>query len=164
MIFRCLDAQIEEGIDIATTIPLTGDPEKHPAKSTFEKLVASDIVSNAQESNPDGSSERRLYSFSILLRTYMSRRMTKESDSLNAFRGILTAFKRLLFPEGFVHGLPPRGHTSSLAWMHSRDVTPRRRAGFPSWSWTGWEGEVVYPEKLLDTADGHTLPTLDIDL
>lgn len=90
--------------------------------------------------------------------------MTNESDSLNAFRGILTALKRQLFPEGFVHGLPLRSHTSSLAWMHSRAVTPKRRAEFPSWSWTGWEGEVVYPEKLLDNADGHTPSTSEIDL
>jgi hypothetical protein len=48
--------------------------------------------------------------------------------------------------------------------MHRRDVTPKRRAEFPSWSWTGWEGEVAYPEKLLDAADGHSPYISDIKL
>jgi hypothetical protein len=90
--------------------------------------------------------------------------MTNESDSLNALRGMLTFLKRQLFPEGFVHGLPLRSHAFSLAWMHSREATPKRRAEFPSWSWTGWEGEVVFPEKLLETANGSLALTCDIDL
>jgi hypothetical protein len=36
-----------------------------------------------------------------------------------------------------------------LAWHHTRSCwealpIPQRRAGFPSWSWAGWSGEVVY--------------------
>lgn len=36
-----------------------------------------------------------------------------------------------------------------------RNIIPKRRAEFPSWSWTGWEGTVVFPEQFLDVAAEH---------
>lgn len=74
--------------------------------------------------------------------------MTNENDSLNAFRGMITAFGEEAFPQGFVHGLPLKSHIISLAWIHECDVVPKRRAKFPTWSWTGWEGGVVLPEMI----------------
>jgi hypothetical protein len=32
----------------------------------------------------------------------------------------------------------------SLLWRHHGPA--RRRLGFPSWSWAGWEGRVTFPE------------------
>ncbi|KAE8395072.1 heterokaryon incompatibility protein-domain-containing protein [Aspergillus alliaceus] len=162
VVFNCLVCEVEEGLDVTTF------PDKplgiHPHGLQLQKLYAAVPVSKAPQPSHDGGSVRRLSIFCNLLGTYTSRCMTNESDSLNAFRGMLTFLQRQLFPEGFVHGLPLRSHPSSLAWMHRRGVSPRRRAEFPSWSWTGWEGEVAYPEKLLDTADGHSPYTSDIEL
>lgn len=89
--------------------------------------------------------------------------MTYESDSLNAFRGVLTALQRKLFPKGFVHGLPLRSHPASLAWMHSSSVTTKRRVDFPSWCWTGWEGQVCYNNQLKENGDAHSSSTLTVD-
>ncbi|KAI1110085.1 heterokaryon incompatibility protein-domain-containing protein [Nemania sp. NC0429] len=33
-----------------------------------------------------------------------------------------------------------------LSWRHSPSVSPRRRNDLPSWSWTGWEGSLIWPE------------------
>lgn len=99
-----------------------------------------------------------------MVRRYTERRMTNESDSLNACRGVLSTFQREMFPQGFEYGLPLRSHIFSLAWMHSKHVNPKRRAHFPSWSWTGWEGEATFPDKVIDTADGQGSLTDEIDL
>ena len=43
-----------------------------------------------------------------------------------------------------VHGLMAPSQVTSI-WSHNtqeRYVQPRRRAGFLSWSWAGWEGGV----------------------
>ncbi|KAI1176285.1 heterokaryon incompatibility protein-domain-containing protein [Nemania sp. FL0916] len=32
-----------------------------------------------------------------------------------------------------------------LCWRHLPSVNPRRRKDFPSWSWTGWEGALAWP-------------------
>jgi hypothetical protein len=89
--------------------------------------------------------------------------MTYDSDSLNAFRGVLKALERKLFPEGFVHGLPLRSHPASLAWMHFDSVTAKRRKDFPSWCWTGWEGHVFYRDQVVDNSHAHSTSTMTID-
>ena len=61
--------------------------------------------------------------------------MTNESDSLNAFRGMLTAYEAEIFPEGFICGMPLHSHVYILAWVHKRNVVPKRRPALPSWSW-----------------------------
>jgi hypothetical protein len=92
--------------------------------------------------------------------------MTYESDSLNAFRGVLQTLQKQPFPEGFVHGLPLRSHPASLAWMHANSVMAKRRAEFPSWCWTGWEGQVRYWDQLQDDANAHwsNASTVDFEL
>lgn len=102
--------------------------------------------------------------FDGLLQSYTSRHMTKHEDSLNAFLGLLSAFKRRLFPTGFVHGLPLQSHPSSLGWIHDRKVKPRRRPMFPSWSWAGWQGTALIPRDILYTFDGRADQTVDTDL
>lgn len=81
----------------------------------------------------------------LITSDYTSRAMTNESDSLNALLGVLNVWERTLLPPGScVWGLPLKAHPACLGWMHPRGVgaSPRRRPAFPSWSWTGWAGEV----------------------
>ncbi|KAL2825644.1 hypothetical protein BDW59DRAFT_161604 [Aspergillus cavernicola] len=135
--------------------PITADTPLSPIKnaSLLRLLYPDGAGSNAQDPDSDEGPWRRLIIFSGLLNQYTTRQMTNESDSLNAFRGMLTSLGDRLIPDGFVYGLPLNSHPISLAWMHLEGATPKRRAQFPSWSWTGWEGAVVFPEKLLDYAD-----------
>ncbi|RDA84977.1 hypothetical protein CP532_3880 [Ophiocordyceps camponoti-leonardi (nom. inval.)] len=84
--------------------------------------------------------------FSIMLEFYTEKKMSRDSDSLNAFLGILGLMEQRLFPQGFVCGLPLRSHPQFLGWYHSSACSPRRRPGFPSWSFAGWEGAVLMPK------------------
>ena len=102
--------------------------------------------------------------FAGLLEGYTSRRMTNDEDSLNALLGLLSGFKRRLFPHGFVHGLPLQSHPSSLGWIHDKKTKPRRRPMFPSWSWAGWQGTALIPRDILYMFDGGANSTADPDL
>jgi Heterokaryon incompatibility protein (HET) len=91
---------------------------------------------------------------------FTRRQLTYQDDALNAFRGLLA---RAQFPSYF--GLPIAATDSPAEMTEARDWnigfarglywTPHhfakfrrtglsRRPGFPTWSWTGWEGAVEY--------------------
>lgn len=112
--------------------------------------------------------EGKMRLYGGILRVYTSRRMTNETDSLNAFLGLLAGFERRLFPLGFLHGLPLRGHPATLGWIDDRVARPRRRIDFPSWSWTGWEGTALLVSDILDTYDDPInrtgTPDLEVDI
>lgn len=75
---------------------------------------------------------------------YTERQMTNDRDSLNAFLGIVSYLRKSWFPKGLVWGMPLAELPQALRWYHPRSVNPRRRPDFPSWSFTGWEGQAVY--------------------
>jgi hypothetical protein len=79
---------------------------------------------------------------------YTARQMTNDSDSLNAFLGIVAYLRKSWFPSGLTWGMPLADFPQALRWYHPRWVKARRRPAFPSWSWTGWEGQVVYSGSL----------------
>jgi len=88
---------------------------------------------------------------------YTSRQLTNDFDSLNAFLGVVGYLRKAWIPNGFVWGLPLRDFPQSLRWFHPRQVKPRRRSGFPSWSWCGWEGTATYSGSLdLLKTRGHS--------
>jgi hypothetical protein len=102
---------------------------------------------------------------------FSKRRLTYESDVLNAMTGILNAFRsmrRPVFHHFGVPSLPPvlntqkigvafgklislitlptnpdHGLATGLCWFLEKPS--KRRAGFPSWSWIGWMGHVSKP-------------------
>lgn len=74
--------------------------------------------------------------------------MTNDSDSLNAFLGLAAYLRKSWFPQGLTWGMPLADFPQALRWYHPRWVKPRRRPDFPSWSWTGWEGQVTYSAPL----------------
>ena len=82
----------------------------------------------------------RLSKYDKLIRPYSSRDMTYPSDALNSCDGVLRQMERVWFKEGFFWGLPVNWLAYTLLWAHKG--VHHRRAGFPSWSWTGWEGEL----------------------
>ena len=75
-----------------------------------------------------------------LVHAYTIKKMTYDADSLNAFSAMLTRLAENYYKGGFVQGLPVDDLPRALLWFHS--ASPRRRAGFPAWSWAGWEGGV----------------------
>jgi hypothetical protein len=99
--------------------------------------------------------------------SYTTRELTFGKDSLNAFRGIMKTFeggasyswhwgvsKSAIYN---FHGLPTLTNrrrdfsdlerqvlTLSLSWRHGRPQSSNRRVEFPSWSWAGWHGLVLW--------------------
>jgi Heterokaryon incompatibility protein (HET) len=85
---------------------------------------------------------------------YSKRKLTYSNDALDAFLGILQAFRRSAYPVYHYWGIPivrpwysaPSAWTKEflrgLCWALS-NPSPARE-GYPSWSWTGWEGSVKW--------------------
>jgi hypothetical protein len=70
-----------------------------------------------------------------LLQQYMKRNLTRDTDILAAFSGILNSFEEKLGKS--VYGLPELIFDASLLWYG--DPYSKRRLGHPSWSWCGWK-------------------------
>lgn len=95
---------------------------------------------------------------------YSTRSLTFDEDSLNAFTGVTRSLEK--------SRMPPVRNISGIPFLHPRDVArpscdylqilmaglswrhkirpgpaPRRRQKFPSWSWAGWAGSVVWPPR-----------------
>ncbi|CAN9417017.1 unnamed protein product [Alternaria alternata] len=81
---------------------------------------------------------------------YTSRKLSFDEDSLNAFQGVIRQFSQEKYAINHVWGLayPSDCKESldlfvhSLTWMHRTKA--RRRNLFPSWTWAGWEGKIIY--------------------
>ncbi|KAK3991450.1 heterokaryon incompatibility protein-domain-containing protein [Cladorrhinum sp. PSN332] len=73
------------------------------------------------------------------LRAYTRRKITYQSDIIDAFQGVMGAFPG----QRFWQGLPEVYHDAALLWT-TTGASPRRE-GFPSWSWSGWIGEADTP-------------------
>ena len=115
------------------------DPEEE-----FEGGVMRDPFRPIFTSKKKGVSETfRIWKYEQLVHTYTSKKMTMDDDSLNAISAILTRFQETHYTKGFIYGLPVEDLPTALLWTHDDGVVPRRRGGFPSWSWVGWEGVVT---------------------
>jgi hypothetical protein len=73
---------------------------------------------------------------------YTKRSMSDPLDKLRAFKGILTVFSGP-FGAPFFFGLPTNLFEVALLWK-PRGTCRRTAHGFPSWSWVGWDADVVY--------------------
>ncbi|RBA15465.1 hypothetical protein FPRO05_12539 [Fusarium proliferatum] len=75
------------------------------------------------------------------LMEFSKRNFSHDRETLDAFLGVLNACRR---EEGYFHflGNPFREKKGWLinAWYHVKPGA--RKVGFPSWSWTGWKGEI----------------------
>ncbi|KAK5652976.1 hypothetical protein OQA88_9456 [Cercophora sp. LCS_1] len=88
-----------------------------------------------------------------LLMLYRSKSLTVESDTLDAFAGVLKVFAETPYEFSHLQGVPyPRRHTNKtvdLVSLQQRVLAlgltwrgqGHRRSGFPSWSWAGWEAQ-----------------------
>ena len=93
---------------------------------------------------------KMLYNYARLVEQYTQRRLTFESDILNAFGGVVSALERK-YQARFKYGIPVDCLETSLLWS---PVGPRRARGlirfgdeeisFPTWSWAAWNGLIGY--------------------
>ena len=99
------------------------------------------------------------------VRQYTRRKLSFETDSLNAFMGVANYYKNGQGSQSsplYTHiGLPldcdrwsnaeqphsyGREFVKSLIWWHENSQPPpKRRRGLPSFSWAGWEGSACHP-------------------
>ena len=87
------------------------------------------------------------------LEGFARRDLTKETDGLNAFKGILNTLRQDL-SDDFIWGMPETMFDVALTWMIPNHFPERRRSGFPSWSWAGWR---VGPNNGLDAYGGTVM-------
>ena len=80
----------------------------------------------------------RLYSIYATLFFY--RALTRQSDALSAFSGIIQALETFVYKNGFHWGLPLDDLNWALAW-DGRHLA-RKRQGFPTWSWLSWRNAI----------------------
>ena len=116
---------------------------------------------------------------------YSRRSLTYDEDALSGILGILKRFEEARVPIYHFWGIPiipphhwgrsPRflktkgniecGFANALLWHHQNPS--RRRPGFPSWSWIGWDGAIsismvslsLYIAPAYDGCSCHTHPT-----
>lgn len=107
--------------------------------------------------DPDGPALIDMFQFYYLLavQNYSPRDLTYDSDSLNAFQGIIQRCSKSRKPIFAIWGMPYPAQRAerlsyfcwALTWVHAKSCwdnsrRPRRRLGFPSWTWAGWAGAV----------------------
>ncbi|KAJ4292532.1 hypothetical protein N0V90_009195 [Kalmusia sp. IMI 367209] len=89
--------------------------------------------------------------YETIIKEYTARKMSYESDALNACLGILQA-KETTHIWGIKADLnTPGKRTVSLCWILVDPTT--RRLDFPSWSWTGWNGTVSFLNDMIINED-----------
>ncbi|KAK3328749.1 heterokaryon incompatibility protein-domain-containing protein [Apodospora peruviana] len=86
-----------------------------------------------------------LWAYQKICEDYSKRRLRNDGDALRAVAGIM---RQLSLPRntGFVEGLPDSSLDMFLLFISSRGDL-RRRSGFASFSWAGWEGQIMWPRE-----------------
>jgi hypothetical protein len=137
----------------------SGDRARQPTWNRYPLLSDSDLEITTWHTRPlrewpDGILcwDQGFRRWADIVRKYTSRRLSYQSDVLRACAGILT------WLQGhcgwtFYHGIPEPLLAVGLLWIpgtHTfRRVDPERDNfsspyPFPTWSWTGWIGEVTF--------------------
>lgn len=79
--------------------------------------------------------------FTSAVELYTRRELTNPSDILNAFEGVRQVLEKRIGSPIF-YGLVEKMMDQSLMWESTKRLI--RRRGFPTWSWSGWLGEVQW--------------------
>ncbi|KAK4182247.1 heterokaryon incompatibility protein-domain-containing protein [Podospora australis] len=88
--------------------------------------------------------------FSFMLLYYTRRNFTNESDVLKAMDGLMRRFsERMKCP--FFEGLPTACFDVFVLFTSLGSLF-RRRKEFPSYSWTGWRGEIHHENDVIGTS------------
>lgn len=85
--------------------------------------------------------EKPFVQFTSAVELYTRRELTNPTDILNAFEGVQLVLEKRISAKIF-YGVLETMVDSSLIWESTKRLF--RRAGFPSWSWSGWIGEIQW--------------------
>jgi hypothetical protein len=118
----------------------TGRTQGFPAFAIPESLLLS------ERPIPD------LKAYWDLVRGYSKRSLSYQSDAEKAFGAVIQEFSRA-FDGGFIYGIPTLIFDYCLFWSFAPGSVPKRRKGFPSWSWLGWETEVLLHPFWIESED-----------
>ncbi|KAK4947988.1 hypothetical protein LTR10_013041 [Elasticomyces elasticus] len=91
--------------------------------------------------------EKPFVQFTSAVELYTRRELTNPMDILNAFEGVQLVLEKRIGARIYYGALEPMMNTS-LIWESTKRLI--RRPGFPSWSWSGWIGEIQW--KFTETA------------
>ena len=98
--------------------------------------------------------EKPFVQFTSAVELYTRRELTNPNDILNAFEGMQLVLEKRL-GEKIYYGALEAMMDSSILWESTKRLL--RRPGFPSWSWSGWIGEIQwkYTEVARSWIDWH---------
>lgn len=84
-----------------------------------------------------------------IVHDYANRKLTYAEDGLHAISSLLSLMSSS-FSSGFISGLPEMFFNEALLWQPAEPMQKRQSStgvnNLPSWSWAGWEGEIVRRE------------------
>ncbi|OAL40149.1 hypothetical protein AYO20_00569 [Fonsecaea nubica] len=85
--------------------------------------------------------EKPFVQFTSAVELYTRRELTNPNDILNAFEGVQLVLEKRIGDRIF-YGALETMLDPSLLWESTKRLF--RRPGFPSWSWSGWVGEIQW--------------------
>jgi hypothetical protein len=85
--------------------------------------------------------EKPFVQFTSAVELYTRRELTNPNDILNAFEGMQLVLEKRL-GEKIYYGAMETMMDPSILWESTKRLFPR--PGFPSWSWSGWIGEIQW--------------------
>jgi hypothetical protein len=135
----------------ATLIMLAADPdnpeEAHPAPVPVYKFSPIPDSGRTGMLKIEGETLWKTYRDAVSI--YTKRKMTWQSDAINAFTGVAD-----LISQGtnttFWYGLPEFAFDHALLWQPCEELKRRVKPGsdvpldIPNWSWAAWEGHTSY--------------------
>ena len=151
---ECADTAVAE-LDLGEVML---DPEEANDPLLYLKDPNHELRTRDKVSTPDGQAERShtafgsaLVAYRSLVREYCRRKLSFDSDILNAFTGILS-YLASRTDWGFAFGLPADELGLALLWL-SDDNAARRTVNdeaqtltrdLPTWSWIGWRTTIFW--------------------
>jgi len=85
--------------------------------------------------------EKPFVQFTSAVELYTRRELTNPQDILNGFEGVQLVLEKRINAKIY-YGALENMMDSSLLWASTKRLI--RRPGFPSWSWSGWIGEIQW--------------------
>ena len=107
------------------------------------------LGSRTNETGPEATWKQVLIAYTALVHQYTARHLSFDTDSLNAFSGILSTLLKQVTGKA-IGGLPEYLLDYCLLWLHTNPSKRSqynpivRNTNFPSWSWAGWSGGKSY--------------------
>jgi hypothetical protein len=154
--FECKAMNCSESV--LPNFDLAHTKDKRKALRFMHSGIFTGAASFRPQDEADGDVVANAQSYLGHIQQYSRRDLSFDTDSFKAFSGIASHFERAKNPMSNAWGIPILIRSKELAyvctepafyWKHKHDVwsgdaKPRRRDGFPSWSWVGWAGEVEF--------------------